>query len=236
VTMLAVYKPPVRTPIPFSTAMDCLAYALQRVLGKNPTDEVLALALAKCALETGRWSQMWCDNWGNVKAGDSYIGQYTGITLNEVLVRNGVRKLVWFSPEGELSAAPSKGGKLIGKPCEVPPCHPQTRMRAYANPYDGSISYIEFVAGGYYREAFAQLLKGDAKAYVHALKMAKYFTADEAPYARGVESLQREMLNRIRAEEPPPKIDLEWERLIAAVPGMQFDVAELLDGDFVEAA
>jgi hypothetical protein len=38
------------------------------------------------------------------------------------------------------------------------------------------------------------------------------------------------------SEEPPPKIDLEWERLIAAVPGMQFDVAELLDGDFVEAA
>jgi hypothetical protein len=219
-------------------ADECLSYALFRVLDKKPTDEVRALALAKCALETGRWSQMWCDNWGNVKAGDSYVGQYTGITLNEVLVRNGSRKLIWFAPEGELSAAPSKGGKLIGKPCEVPPCHPQTRMRAYANAYDGAVSYVEFVAGGYYKEAFAQLLRGDAVAYVKALKAKLYFTADVEPYIKGVVSLQREMLARIRAEEPPPAVDLEWEKLIAAVPGMQFDVDELLatplGSDFAE--
>jgi hypothetical protein len=230
--MIATYKPPMRTPLSFQQAKECMHWALKWILGKDPSDEVLALAMAKCALETGRWQQIWLNNWGNVKAGGEHRGMFTCIVLNEVL--NG--KLVWFAPEGQLSCAPSKGGKLIGVPIAVPDGHPQTRMRAYASEFSGVESYIDFVANGRYKAAFAQLLKGDAVAYVHALKIAMYFTADEAPYARGVASLQREMLARIRAEEPPPKVDLEWERLVAAVPGMQFDVTDLLDGDFQEVA
>jgi hypothetical protein len=216
----------------FDEARHCLEWALKWQLGKEPSDEVLALAMAKCALETGRWTQMWCNNWGNVKAGAEHLGMFTCITLNEVL--NG--KLVWFAPEGQLSTSPSKGGQLVSAPIAVPDGHPQTRMRAFANQFSGVEEYVSFVANGRYKAAFAQLLKGDAVAYVHYLKLAKYFTADEALYRNGVVALQREMLSRIRNVAPPPKVDLEWERLLIAVPSMQFDVAELLDGDFQEAA
>jgi hypothetical protein len=221
----ATYRPPERTPLPFAVVVDAMRWALKWVLGVDPSDEVLALALAKCALETGRWLQIWLNNWGNVKAGPDYVGNFTCITLNELL--NG--KLVWFAPEGQLSASPAKGGKLIGPPIAVPDGHPQTRMRAYANAYDGALSYVQFVSGGYYRAAWAQLLRGDAAAYVHALKMAKYFTADEGPYRAGVVSLQREMLARLRSEAPPPAVDLEWARLKELVPQLQFDVADLLE-------
>ncbi len=230
--MRAVYVEPQRTPISFDLALHAMKWALKCRVGTRLTDEAIALALAKTALETGRWTQIWRDNWGNVKAGDLYQGMFTCITLNEVL--GG--KLVWFAPEGELTAAPSRGGKLKGKPIAVPDGHPQTRMRSYANEFDGVDSYVEFVANGRYSEAWGYLLRGDAVAYVHALKVAGYFTADEALYARGVVALQREMLARIRSEAPPPAVDLEWERLLHAVPGMQFDLLDMVGNDFVEVA
>lgn len=237
--MRAIYVPPVRTPIPFEQALACMRWALKCQLGYEPPDEVVALALAKTALETARWTQIWLYNFGNVKAGPDYVGWYTCILLNEVLRRGGRDVVVWFSPEGELTAAPSRGGKLVGPPIPVPEGHPQTRMRAHVNKYDGASCYVDFVAGGRYREAWSHLLRGDAAAYVHALKLQGYFTADESVYAKGVISLQREMLARIRAEAPPPAVDLEWARLKILVPQLQFDASELLEtttgNDFAEA-
>jgi hypothetical protein len=216
----------------FEEAADIIRWALKWQLDREPTEEVHALTLAKTGLETGRYLAIWNDNWGNVKAGNDYAGNFTCITLNEVLKG----KLVWFAPEGQLSAAPSKGGKLIGPPIAVPDGHPQTRMRAYANHFDGALSYILFVSGGRYKAAWAKLLEGDPAGYVHALKVAGYFTADEALYRKGVVSLYNESLAKLRKLEPPPKVDIEWERLKLAVPTLQFDVDELLNGEFREKA
>lgn len=231
--MRAAYVTPARTPITIPQAIECMRWALKCELGTEPSDEALALALAKTALETGRWKAIWNSNWGNVKAPDSYQGMFTCITLNEVLVRQGKRVLVWFAPEGELTGNPAKGGKLIGRPLPVPDGHPQTRMKAFANRYDGALSYVHFVAGGHYREAWRKLLTGDARGYVHALKAAKYFTADEGPYADGVVSLQREMLGRVR-NEPVDAPDLEWEAIVAALPGVRFSVDDLLNSRLEE--
>lgn len=215
-----------------------MRWALKCQLGKPPTDETLALALAKTALETGRWTQIWRSNWGNIKCSNTYPGMFTCICLNEALTRGGVPVVVWFAPEGELTAAPSRGGKLVGAPIPVPDGHPQTRLRAYANAYDGVDSYVDFVANGRYIEAWKYLLRGDAVAYVHALKARGYFTADEAVYARGVVSLQKEYLAKLRNEAPPVAVDLEWAKLVEAVPTIQFDLVDMIDtpagGDFPE--
>jgi hypothetical protein len=233
--MRATYVEPTRTPITFEQAENAMRWALKGQLGKDPADPVLALALAKTALETGRWTQIWLYNWGNVKAVESYSGMFTAIVLNEVI--DG--KVIWFSPEGQLTAAPSRGGVLVGAPLPVPNGHPATRMRAHANEFDGAISYIDFVAGGRYAQAWQRLLAGDAAGYVHALKLAHYFTADEAPYTRGVVSMQSEFLARIRKEAPPPAVDLEWSKLVETVAGCQFDLADLIEtsigNDFAEA-
>ena len=231
--MQAVYVPAVRTPMSFAEAESCARWILKCELGHEPSGEVLALFLAKTALETGRWTQIWNDNWGNVKASTSYEGMFTCITLNELL--GG--KLIWFSPEGQLTTAPSRGGVLVGAPLPVPDGHPQTRMRALANHWDGVDTYAEFVRT-HYRGAWSRLLAGDAIGYVHALKLAYYFTADEGPYARGVVAMQREFLTRLRAEAPPPAVDLEWHRLVETVAGCQFDLADLIEtpigNDFLE--
>lgn len=206
--MRATYTEPVKTPMTFEEAHDCMVWALKTHIGSDPTHEVLALALAKTALETGRWSSIWNGNWGNVKADDTYAGMFTCITLNEVLVRGGKPVTVWFAPEGELSDAPSKGGQLITAPLAVPPGHPQTRLRAFANNYDGVDQYVDFVANGHYKKAWAALLTGNAMAYVHALKLAGYFTAPESEYVTGVASLQYEFFGKIKALPAAPKANV----------------------------
>lgn len=226
--MKATYVEPVRTPLTFEQAVAAMTWALKSQIGDDPSEETLALALAKTALETARWTQIWNANWGNIKAADDYAGMFTCITLNEVI--DG--RVVWFAPDGELTAAPSRGGRIVGTIYPVPDGHPQTRMRAYANEFDGVDGYVTFVAKGRYAPAWKRLLAGDAQGYVHQLKAKGYFTADEAVYAKGVCSLQREYLARLRSEEPPPASDLEWLRLLHEVPRLQYSVSELLETSY----
>lgn len=216
--MLATWVPARLTPFAFDQAAEAMRAALRDKLTKDPTPEALALALAKSALETGRWRSIWNSNWGNIKAGEKYAGNYCCFELNEVL--GG--KVVWFSPRGRLDR---KGGSVVAEPFDDPPGHPQTRMRAYANRFDGAFSYVDFVAGGRYSQAWQRLLVGDAVGYVHLLKKAGYFTADEASYAKGVVSLQKEFMGKLSGQNPetfdPP--DHEWESLRVAIAGRQTD-------------
>lgn len=233
--MRAAYTAPRRTPMSFGEATTLAKWALTHALGKPPSVAVLALFLAKTALETGRWTAIWNGNWGNWKATETWDEMFTCITLNEVLVRNGRNTLVWFAPEGELSAAPSKGGKLIEAPIPVPDGHPQTRMRAFPGNTHGVEVYVDSLERGRYREAWGFLLQGDPVAYVHSLKAKGYFTADESLYRSGVVALMRQFEAKLRSEAPPHPVDLEWARLKALVPQLQFNVDELLGNDFEEA-
>jgi hypothetical protein len=203
--MLARYVASKKTQLSFEAAASAMSLALASVLGERPSTAVLALALGKTALETGRWSSCWNGNWGNVKASEKYDGLYTCIVLNEVL--GG--KVEWFAPEGRLTGNPAKGGVHAGDPTDVgrgvPPGHPQTRMRAFTSAADGALDYVRFVASGRYKAAWELLLAGDAEGYVRALKAAGYFTADEVTYAKGVISLQREFISKLERLTPEPE-------------------------------
>jgi hypothetical protein len=200
--MLAAFTPDVLTPFTFEHAAEAARAALYAELNAEPSREALGLMLAKTALETGRWKKIHCFNWGNIKASQKWSGMYTCILLNEVL--NG--KVVWFAPEGQLVAGPGTG--LVGTRYPMPPApepetgygHPQTRMRAYANKFDGAYDYVGFISQGRYAGAFKTMLSGDPIQWVHSLKQLGYFTADEATYAKGVASLHREMVAKLSGD------------------------------------
>lgn len=210
--MLAHYVPPRHDKLSFDEAASEFSGAMAATLGETPSTEALALALGKTALETGRWGAsggLWNWNFGNVKASEKYEGLFTCITLNEVL--NG--RVIWFAPEAQLTA---KNGQWLEPIYRVPDGHPQTRMRAFSSAADGALAYVRFVAGGRYAKAWERLLAGDAVAYVHELKAAKYFTADEATYARTTLSLQREFIAKLQGRPapiipvPPVETVREW--------------------------
>lgn len=225
--MRATYVHPKLTPMTFDEAESAMRAALGSTIGARPRDEVLALALAKSALETGRWRAIWNSNWGNVKAGEAYAGMFTAITLNEVL--GG--KVVWFAPEGQLVGG--RGSALAGNRWDVPPGHPQTRMRAYANRYDGAYAYVDFVSGlKRYAASWQALLAGEPASYVRELKRSGYFTADEEPYRKAVVSLHKEFLAKLNGRTPEiVDADPEWDALKVLVGVQQVDVVGALRAD-----
>lgn len=198
--MQAVYVNDRVTPYSFDDAAEAMRGALSAELGAPPSRECLALALAKCALETGRWRSIHQHNWGNIKAGTTYVGQYCCFELNEVL--DG--KVVWFGPRGRLSG---KGGKVVAEACEDPPGHAQTRMRAHANKYDGAYAYVDFMARGAkgrFLTAFNCMKAGNVQGMVEEMKRRGYFTADLASYMSAVASINREFLGKLAGQHPDP--------------------------------
>lgn len=160
------------------------AYALREAWKKlyndYPSVECLALLWAQWALETGRGKAIHCYNFGNIKrSGDE---DYCMYRCNEVI--GG--KLQWFDPP-----------------------HRQTHFRAYATAVDGAYDYISFLSKKTrYLKAWEQVKNGDSAAFSHELKVAGYYTADEAMYTKGVVSLTNEFKRKA------PTL-LEWRPVLA---------------------
>lgn len=208
-TMAAVWKADELTPFPFEQAVVAMKYGLQSQLTPAVREDVLALALAKTALETGNWKKIHQYNWGNIKAGQQFEGQYTTFTCGENYALNGgpSRQYI-FHPEDGFDPADAHcipNSKFPATP--NPSGNPQTRFRAYANEYDGAIEYVEFVANGRYHDAWNELLEGDASGYVHALKLKGYFTADEHQYAAGVIALQKQFVQKLKGLAPTNEVN-----------------------------
>jgi hypothetical protein len=220
--LLATYTPDVLTPMSFELAAEAMRAALRAQLESAPSEPALALALAKTALETGRWQKIHCFNWGNIKASPKYEGMYTCFGCDEVFGN----KRVWFDPDTPYDPSDPLAlpNPRFPKP-PLPPGNPQTRFRAYANRFDGAYQYVEFVASGRYVDAWKELLEGNARGYVSALKRKNYFTADEGDYVKAVISLQSEMLKRLQGVLPPldQRPDFDFEQLRAAVVRQRFD-------------
>lgn len=209
--MISTFSPASLTPLTFERATDAMKWALGEFAVKPG---VLALALAKTALETGRWRSIWNYNFGNVKAGETYVGMFTCFACGEELAEGSC----WFEPDGMIINR-TKGTGSRPVTYEVPPGHPQTRFRAFANEFDGALEYVEFVNSSRYAAAWKALLTGDARAYVHQLKLAHYFTAAEEPYARGVISLQAEFQGKLNGLAPEPA-QVDWREIHATANAM----------------
>lgn len=232
--MLAAWVHDKITPLPFDRAAPAMRYALTSALGSKPSEACLALALAKCALETGRWKSCHCWNWGNIKAGEKYEGMFCTFELNEVLREDGKNVVTWFSPRGRIDG---KGGKVVAEAWSDPPGHPQTRMRAHENEFAGADAYLQFMiegSSGRFKPAFERMKAGDAGGMVHLMKVAGYMTADEGPYASAVASIQREYLGKLAGQSPDQ--DVSEDDMCRAVACLAPDPERYLHTEAVIAA
>ncbi len=178
------------------TACDAPTYlrairgGLETLSGKTPSNAHVAVLTAQSALESGRWRSMHRFNPGNIKAADSYEYLYTQFRCNEVI---GGRVL-WFDPP-----------------------HPQTNFRAFMDLETGVLDYLRFLKDrARYSSAWHAAESGDPALFVHALKNAGYFTADEAPYLRSVVSLFGEYM-RLLASEPVEPVEVDHEAAVAVI-------------------
>lgn len=203
--MKATFVPDQITPYepePLAAALRAACIALPDV-GRDPGDAAIAVFLAQIGLETGRGKACHGFDFGNVKASDTYGGQFSCFRCNEII--HG--KVEWFSPD--------TGG------FSVPPGHPQTRFRAYADTPEtkaaglapalsrAALEYIAFLgrAGSRYHSAWLRALAGDPAGYVHELKRHGYFTASEDPYRKAVVSLCHTYAPAVKASHELDHVD-----------------------------
>jgi len=231
---VADYVPDDLTPYTFDDAREGMEWALSNVLGRAPTLDTLALALAKSGLETGRWRSIHRHNVGNTKCPIETPAQdYTVFGCNELLPRNGKTVVVWFSQTAELvgkGGAPKRGTTIY----QLPPGHPQCRFTAHANRYDGFDYYVNFLAGRpAYATSFRALLAGNPEAFVRALAAAHYFTAPVEQYLATVMSLFREFLAKLQGnpheETPLPESKWEWHNQLVLDGFVESEYAALQD-------
>ena len=196
--MQAIYTPPVRYE--FSRPQACFAYwQALAALGLTPTAPFLSVLVAHGGFECGNFAEgLWNCNPGNIKAdlvglhAPAWSGEFTCITVNEILERDGQNIEVWFSPEGELVGR--RGSALRYPALAVPPGHAQTRMRAFSSLAEGVTDKIKFLLGDHWKGALEFAKRGDAAGYVRSIRAGGYFTAyrgqpDPTPYETSVVSL-----------------------------------------------
>lgn len=172
-----------KTKLAEGEAAYSLREAWNKLFGKYPSDQTLAIMWAQSALECGRWKSMWLYNWGNIKASSTYEGYHQYFRCNEVI--NG--KVVWFDPP-----------------------HAQCRFRAYLNATDGAIDYLQFLSKRKnYKPAFEEMKNGNVIEYTKALKRGGYFTASLEHYLKSMQSITNEFHRRktdLLAWTPPEPV------------------------------
>ena len=170
------------TPCTAQEMLDALYVAWVRYFGAPPDNtDALRILLAQWALETG-WGKA-CHNWniGNVKAAAGGVYNWQYFRCNEVL--NG--KIVWFDPP-----------------------NPGCCFRAFSTIEDGVLDHLRLlVQHKTFSLAWPAVITGDPVRYAHVLKMAGYYTADEATYAHNVASLFRTFQKLVPSvSEPMPLV------------------------------
>lgn len=182
------------TPCDAATYLRAIRAGLETLFGKTPSDAHVAVLTAQSALESGRWKSMHRNNPGNIKASDTYEYLYCQFRCNEVI--GG--KVQWFDPP-----------------------HPQTNFRAFMDLDTGVLDYLRFLSGRpRYSSSWHAAESGDPTLFVHALKNAGYFTADEAPYRRAVVSLFNEYMRLLAdpgRDTMPDPADVDHEAAVAVV-------------------
>jgi hypothetical protein len=202
----ATLVPDLLTPAAPVAVVRSIRSGLETLLGRTPSNAHVAVLTAQSALESGRWRSMHRFNLGNVKASESYEYLYCQFRCDEVI--GG--KLEWFDPP-----------------------HPQTNFRAFMDLDTGAMDYLRFLAKrARYSSSWHAAESGDPALFVHALKNAGYFTADEAPYRRAVQSLFVEYMRLLDRpdRDTEPLRDEQAEQVLhaAAIASVAPDADRLL--------
>ena len=121
-----------------------------------PTRASLLVLLAHWALETGFGHSCWNFNLGNKKRTPGH--EFYFMRCNEIIDGH----VVWLDPP-----------------------NPGCAFNSYADLESGCVDYLSGLRGTF-RAAWPAVLAGDPAQFCHLLKLARYYTADEAIYTAGV--------------------------------------------------
>lgn len=191
-----------KTPATPAAVFTALGKTWKAQFGTEPKHESLLVLLAQWAFETGRGKSMWNFNLGNAKGkpggGDGRC--WTFFACNEMLPIANAMSL--STKSGERSdGKPGKNVAVTSAKDGIAtvwfyPDHPACCFRAFRTLDEGTADYL-----GMMRKRFASawpaVEAGNPWQFSHLLKLARYYTADEAHYTRSLVSIYNEMSTQV---------------------------------------
>jgi hypothetical protein len=189
--------------------------------------DALFVLVAHSALECGFWvDELWNFGLGNVKASESWTGQYVYRKCGENIAYADAVGLVADNPgvvtisRRYTESGVDKAAILIAPPDPLPEdweardIADWCRFRAYDSLTSAVEPHLRLLQYGY-PEAWAAASKGDAEGYARSLKARKYFSAELEHYLRGKDGkgglmaclaqVRRELANTSNSSNDSPK-------------------------------
>jgi hypothetical protein len=174
-----------KTPVAPEDVFLALHAAWQRKFSGCPTRDSVLLLLSHWALETGHGKSMWCYNLGNAKAKVEGAYDYCFFACNEIFKTSVANQYVANSPDtAKITKNRDDGTSIIW----FYPKHAACCFRAFTNLNDGAGDYLNLIYSRF-AGAWPFVLAGDVPGYCHKLRTMGYYTADEAEYAKAVNSI-----------------------------------------------
>lgn len=137
---------------------EALQKAWREKFGEGPKKASVLLLVSQWNLETAEGASMHCWNVGNAKSVPGDGRSWTFFRCWEVIKG----KKVWFDPP-----------------------HPQTRFRAFDSLEAGAADYLAMLYKRF-NLSWPAVIAGSPEEFAHRLKIQRYYTADEAAYAKAV--------------------------------------------------
>lgn len=191
-----------RTPATAQEVFSALGRAWRSRFSEEAKKESLLVLLAQWALETGRGKSMWNYNIGNVKGRpDGSDGRsWTFFACNEILSVRAANAMVakaglreTGTGEKDAVITSTKDGMAT---VWFYPNHPACCFRAFRTLDEGAVDYLELLHRRF-ASAWPAVLAGDPVQFARLLKAARYYTADENHYARGLSSIYAEYFKTV---------------------------------------
>jgi hypothetical protein len=157
----------VKTEVTEPQMAQAMIEAWKSLFGNQPSKEQIAILMSQNALETGHRAKMWNYNIGNITTGPKWTGDYW----------EGLDWLYEYLPPDQTGFTPRQKKTI------------KLQYRAYPTLLAGALDYLKVISSGRYAKAWESILHPNVEAYSKALKQSGYYTADEAPYTKGLQSL-----------------------------------------------
>jgi flagellar protein FlgJ len=164
--MSAQLVPTVRTTYSNYDLIKGFVEGWKKQFGVFPQKASIAVLYAQTAIETGSTGSMWNNNIGNVKY----------IPSKDTTADEGVQYMM-LNNVWEI---------LGGKKVIFQPPHQATWFRSFPTLADGFAFQVDFLKNKRYKKAWQAVEDGSPTGFAHLLKLAGYYTAPEADYAKAV--------------------------------------------------
>lgn len=162
-----------QTNVTESQMAQAMIEAWKSLFGTQPSKEQIAILMSQNALETGHRKSMWNYNVGNITTdGKGKYDYWEGLDW------------LYQSLPPDQTGIPRRQKKTI-----------QLKYRAYPSLIEGAKDYLKVISSGRYAKAWENILHPNIEEYSKALKQSGYYTADEAPYTKGLQSLFKHFTN-----------------------------------------